>query len=195
MRALKRNAVIIVVLLFVAAAVYLNWSYGKTEEDILTSGIDGEEVAETNAEDAESTETDLYFTENEEEDTLETSSGETDSEYFAQVRLDRTQARDEATETLKIITETDGASQDTIDDALSEIALIAERTEREAEIESMIMAKGFSECVVYMSGDGVTVTVDAPGEELTDSDVAKITDIITSETEFSAADLKIVEID
>ena len=195
MRALKRNAVIIVVLLFVAAAVYLNWSYGKTEEDILTSGIDGEEVAETNAEDAESTETDIYFTENEEEDTLETSSGETDSEYFAQVRLDRTQARDEATETLKIITETDGASQDTIDDALSEIALIAERTEREAEIESMIMAKGFSECVVYMSGDGVTVTVDAPGEELTDSDVAKITDIITSETEFSAADLKIVEID
>jgi stage III sporulation protein AH len=195
MKAFKRNAVIITVLLFVAVAVYLNWSYSRNEEELETSAdtekTDLEkEAAITEDGDAEES-TELYFTDEDEETSAETES----SDYFAQARLERSQARDAATETLKVITETEGASQETIDDALADMSSIAAWTEQEAEIESLITAKGFSECVVYISEDGVTVTVATPEEGMSSTAIAKITDVVTSETGCAAADIKIVEID
>lgn len=192
MKAFKRNAVIITVLLFVAVAVYLNWSYSRGEETAETGADAAQTALEQEAaatEDGEST--GLYFSE---EDT-ETAAGENDSSsYFSKVRLDRSQARDAATETLKVITETEGAAQEAIDEAVSGISEIAANTEREAEVESLVTAKGFSDCVVYISDSGVTVTVAAPEEGLTSAEVAQITEIVTEGVGCSASDIKIVEV-
>lgn len=194
MKILKRNAVIVTVLLFVSVAVYLNWSYNQDEE---AGGI--EQNSEMSAALGESTEeigkdqsAGLYYTGD--EVNVSSSAGGELSEYFASVRLSRQQARYEATETLTAISETESASQEMIDDAVNRIMQLADWTVLESELESLIIAKGFEECVVYISDEGVNVTVPAPVDGLPTASVARITEIITDKTEFSAADLSIIEI-
>ncbi len=199
MKRFKRNAVIVTVLLFVAVAVYLNWSYGKEEEP-------GAET-QTNAED-ESSE---IMIQNEHADVA--GAGENAGLYygedgvsanllkeeiisrFDEMRLDRVQARDSAKAALITVTEAEGASQETINEALSRITQMAEYTVLETEIETLVKSKGFSECVVFVSLEGVTVTVTPQTiEGLSTAAVARITDIVTEKTHFTAEDLNIVEI-
>ena len=114
--------------------------------------------------------------------------------YFDQVRLNRRQARDEATATLSTISETAGASQEAIDAALAQMMQLAGWTAQEAELESLITAKGFENCVVFIAEDGVTVTVSVDVEGLSTAGAAKIADIVTAETGCAASDIKIIEI-
>ena len=174
MKKVKRNAVILTVLLFVCAAVYLNWSYGQKEKQDVLSG-EADESAEGQVL------------------TGQTNGTDTD-EYFASARLNRQQARNEASQTLQTVSTTEGIPQETIDTAAEQMMKIAEWTVKEAEIESMIVAKGFKDCMVFMTDDSVTVTVVRPEEGLSSAAVAKITDIITSETDYKADALKIIEI-
>ena len=171
MEKVKRNAVIFIVLLFVGAAVYLNWSYGQ-KEDVSVPKDAGDKTEVLSGDNA---------------------SGES-GEYFASVRLNRQQARNEASQTLQTVSVTEGIPQEQIDAAAEQMMQIAEWTVKEAELESMIVAKGFADCVVFMTDDGVTVTVAKPEEGLSSSAVAKITDIITSETSYTVDSLKIIEV-
>ena len=61
-------------------------------------------------------------------------------------------------------------------------------------LEGEIMAKGYEECVVFITQDGVTVTVPAPSEGLSRAAVARITDVVLDGTEFVASQLRIVEV-
>ena len=206
MKVFKRNAVIITVLVFVCAAVYLNWSYNKKTEEASTAGQENEEQLITSVD--ENTGTDEaqpldQVTEDKTEDAGLYYTGSTETaglsaeleDYFAQVRLERQQARDEAAATLETVASAQGASQETIDEALAGMTQIAQWTVKEAELENLIRAKGFLDCVVYLSEDGASVTV-APAEKegLTNVSVAKITDVIVSETDFTAEQLKVIEI-
>ena len=202
MKKFKRNIIVFAVLVFVCAAVYLNWSYNQKEQDAATlgqtdtenSGIEDvsadltDEAEETAASDesAETEDAGLYYTPDETDVTV--------SEYFANVRLNRSQARDSAVQTLATVSETEGASQETIDTALSEITQVAEYTVLEAELESLILAKGFEECVVFINDGGIDVTVPASGEGLSTAAVARITDIVLTETDFEADNLTIIEV-
>lgn len=195
MKVFKRNAVIITVLLFVGAAVYLNWSYSKKVEDASTAG-DSVDVETTS--DLSTPEANTLAAESEDEDSAglfysEDNSTSTYDEYFAQVRLERQQARDEASATLQTVATTDGASQETVNEALDSMTRIADYTVKEAELENLIRAKGFIDCVVYLSDSGASVTV-AAEEGLSQVAVAKITDVIVSETDFSADQLNVIEI-
>ncbi len=215
MKTFKRNAVIITILLFVCAAVYLNWSYNEKVDDAQTAGenidsqagetLDENKVEESGEKDVESQnesdqQTDdnsddsagLFYTGDGSQQTV--TSGQDMDEYFAQVRLERQQARDEASATLETVASAEGASQETIDEALAKMTQIADWTSKEAELENLIKARGFSDCVVYLSEDGASVTVTASGSGLNESDVAKITDVIVSETDFTADQLKVIEI-
>ena len=180
MRNFKKAAVLTSVLLFVALAVYLNWSYNKKEEDVSAN-------AETTlAEEPELEEAGLFYEKPEEVKSV--------SAYFETVRLNRSRARDEAVQTLSNVSETEGASQETVDMALAEISQVAEYSMMEAELEGLILAKGFEECVVFITDDGVDVTVPASSDGLSTAEVARITDAVLSETNFTADNLKIVEV-
>lgn len=196
MKTFKRNAIIVSVLVFVCAAVYLNWQYNKNGEkakelgtaaktEALSDDIGGDKEAasdiDTKAEDAS-----LYYTGEDEADTM--------TEYFASVRLNRSQARDSAVQTLSTVSETEGASQETIDQALAEISKVAEYTMKEAELEGLLLAKGFDDCVVFINDGGIDVTVPAPLEGLSTAAVARITDVVTSETDFTAENLTVIEV-
>ena len=179
MKHLKRNITIVTVLVFVCAAVYLNWSYnnswGKADEAM----VKAEDAAMLKAEEA-------YAAKN--------GKGQAASDYFAEARLNRQVSRDEALELLETAAASDGASQETIDSAMSAISAMANYSMRETQLENLLIAKDFSDCVVYMTDDSITVAVPAPEEGLSAASVARITETVTAETDYTASQLNVIEI-
>lgn len=180
---LKRNIVMATVLLFVCAAVYLNWSYNSQMGQANEAMAAAEDAAMAAAEQE-------YLMSSAQEE----AEAEAVSAYFATARLTRQQSRDEALSLLETATTSETASQETIDSALESIAAMATWSMQEAQIENLLLAKEFEECVVYMSGEGITVAVPAPVEGLSEAAVARITDTITTETGYTASQLKIIEV-
>lgn len=182
----KRNLTVLTVVLFVAAAVYFNWSYnqqfGTADADMVMAEDDAMEKAGVKPKETPEAET-------EKED-----SDSSVSDYFAQARLTRQQARDEALNLLESASSADGASQETIDSAMTAISAMATDSMTETRIENLLLAKGYADCVAYITGDGISVAVPSPPDGLTSAQVAAITDVITTDTEFSASQLKVVEV-
>lgn len=184
MKLFKRNAIILTVVMFLCVAVYLNWSYNKnhSDEDELgtmdvSTGTEAEDISDSGL---------IY----DGDDTL----AQEISDYFYDARLTRQQARDSAISTLQEASRIEGASQESIDMALNEITVMAGYSLTEAEIETLIKAKGFSDCVVFLEEDSATIAVPAPQEGLSTSAVSRITDTILSETELTAEQINIIEI-
>ena len=113
------------------------------------------------------------------------------SNYFAQTILSRKQARDEALEVLKTVVESDKALPKTIETALNDISQIAKDIETEANIETLIEAKGFSECIAVVSEGKATIIVKTDG--LLANEVAQINEIVYEASGILPANLKIIE--
>ena len=114
------------------------------------------------------------------------------TDYFAAVRLSRQQARDSA---LTLIQEAMSYSEDP--DALQnneQIGQIVQTALTEAQIESLVIAKGYAECVAYISDGGISVAVATPEGGLQQSDVAVIADIILTQSEFTMEQIRVVEV-
>ena len=166
----KRGAVYGVIALLLCAAAYLNWSYVDTPEDLLAAQqTDAQADTQTDA-------------------SADSTAGEGD--YFASSRLTRTQARDEAVSELS---ESDTADQSAKDDAAAQISALADDTVAEANIESLIRAKGYEDAVVMLGDSSANIVVAPPDGGLQAEDVAVIRDIVISETGMTAGQIKIVE--
>lgn len=176
MNKVKRNVVTLTVLLFVCAAVYLNWSYNNRW------GVSDQAMVKAEDEAMESAER------------MDNTQAVGVSSYFATARLTRQTARDEALNLLEISAASQSASQETIDVAMETISAMAEASLLETQIENMLIAKEYADCVTYITENGITVTVPVPPEGLTSDAAARITDIITSETEFTMDQINIIEI-
>ena len=164
----KRGAIYGVIALLLCVAVYLNWSYVDTPDELLAAD-------QTNP------------------DSTETSGTAEDQDYFAASRLSREQARDEAVSTLKELAESETADQTAKDEAAAQISALAEDSVTEANIESMIRAKGYEDAVVMIGDESVNVVVAPPEGGLQATDVTVIKDIVVAEAGVTAGQIKIVE--
>lgn len=164
----KRGAIYGVIALLLCVAVYLNWSYVDTPDELLAAD-------QTNP------------------DSTETSGTAKDQDYFAASRLSREQARDEAVSTLKELSESETADQTAKDEAAAQISALAEDSVTEANIESMIRAKGYEDAVVMIGDESVNVVVAPPEGGLQATDVTVIKDIVAAEAGVTAGQIKIVE--
>ncbi len=173
----KRNLTMLAVMMFVCAAVALNWTYNNRWGAPDTEMVYAEDVAMLAAE--------ASF-----EESLLTAG----SEYFAEARLTRQLSRDEALSLLETAASSDGASQETIDSVMNAISTMASCSMQESQIENLLIAKEFEDCVVYIGNNCVTVAVPAPSDGLSQEAVAQITDIICSETNYEASQLSIIEV-
>lgn len=81
-------------------------------------------------------------------------------------------------------------SSDAKQKAENSLLAMAEAMDKENECETLLAAKGFGECVVFVSDDSVNVTV--AGKELTSVEAAQINDVIFSITEIK--NIKIINI-
>lgn len=178
----KRNAVVATVLLFVCAAVYLNWRY---------AGDVAEQVSGTVQESGESTrvlgEAALVGGE------IVTGEGAETAGYFDSARLSRQQSRDNALSLLREASEQENVEQAALDEANRAIQTLAGYTMLENQIENLVIAKGYADCVTFMGDNSVSVVVSAADDGLQTEDVAKITDIVLTETNYTADQIKILE--
>lgn len=173
----KRNLTMLAVMMFVCAAVALNWTYNNRWGTPDTEMVYAEDEMMLAAE--------ASF-----EESLMTAG----TEYFAEARLTRQLSRDEALSLLETAASSDGASQETIDSVMNAISAMATCSMQESQIENLLIAKDFEDCVVYIGNESVTVAVPAPVEGLSEDEVARITDIICNETQYKAAQLSIIEV-
>ena len=173
----KRNLTVLAVLSFVCAAVALNWTYnsrwGKPDAEMVYAEDEAMAAAQTDF--ARSL----------------TTAG---TEYFAEARLTRQVSRDEALELLQTAASSEAASQETIDSAMNAISRMAACSMQEAQIENLLLAKEFDDCVVYIGEDAITVAGPAPMEGLSEEAVARITDVICTETSYGPEQLNIIEV-
>jgi len=182
---LKRNVLIAAVLIFVGAAAYLNWSYNQ-RWGTASSAMAEKEDEMTTAVNA------ILGRDGGEEYTAATATAV--SGYFAQARLTRQQSRDQALSLLETAASAETATAETIDAAMKEITAMANWSLLESRIENELLAKSFAECVVYLSDDKCTVAVPSPPDGLAEADVALITDAVMANSDYSAAQINVIEV-
>ncbi len=111
--------------------------------------------------------------------------------YFEAMQLSRKQARDEAMEVLLTVAESSTAVEEMKAEAMDSIAQIAEDIEKETNIETLILAKGFAKCVAVVNGDSASVIVQSEG--LLPSEIAQISEIVYEQAGILPVNLKIIE--
>ncbi len=189
MKLWKRNAVVAAIVLFVCVAVYLNWSYQKEGADV---GV-GKTLGQAALVDAKTADPLLPASADVSPAPSESVPPAASTGYFAAARLNRQQARDSALGILQDTLASDGAEEAAKADAGAAIETLASVTVSEAQIENLVIAKGYADCVAFISDGGVSVVVSATENGLQDADVAKITEIVTGETGVPAGQIKIIE--
>ena len=175
----KKNLIAAAVLVVVCAGIYMNWMYTNDETvDDLTVVLDAEKVMS--------------------EDGLVIEVGgitdpeDTFTDYFAAVRLSRQQARDSAVELLQeAMSYADAEQAEKSNEKLEEIIQTALT---EAQIESLVIAKGYADCVAYMTEQGISIAVATPEGGMQKDDVAVITDIVLTQSDYTVAQIRVVEV-
>ncbi|MBR6776326.1 MAG: SpoIIIAH-like family protein [Clostridia bacterium] len=115
---------------------------------------------------------------------------DTKNDFFASAILNREQTRDESMEVLNQLANNPDALPDTKEDALNAIAQLVEDMNAEANIETLVKAKGFEECVAIVSDENCTVIVSSGG--LNAAETAMILEIVCQQTDASPENVKII---
>lgn len=182
MKIWKKNLVAAAVLVTVCTGIYMNWLYTEQQTAAdLTETIDAEKVMSDELLELE----DLQVI-------AEGEAQNTSQDYFAAVRLSRQQARDSA---VNLLQEAMAYSDQTkAAESSAELEDIVQTALTEAQIESLVIAKGYLDCVAYMSNTGISVAVSTPEGGLAAEDVAVIADIVMTQSEYTLDEIRIVEV-
>lgn len=176
----KRNLVAAAVLVTVCAGIYINWLYTEDQAVMnLTDTLNAEKLLDS----------DMLVMGT--DDLLDIDSNST-SDYFSAVRLSRQQARDSAVGLLQEAMAYSDAEASV--ETNEQLESIVQTALSEAQIESLIIAKGYADCVAYMTDDGVSVAVASPEGGLQETDVAVIADIVISQSSYGIEDIRVVDV-
>ncbi len=175
----KKQILLPVLVLALAAAIYINWQFaGNAKTDnIGTNSVDNnlgdaEFVGNPNVSVNAATELELYF---------------------QGARADREVARDDALAELDQIGSNIKATDDEISAAIKQRMLIASNIEAEANIETLVKAKGFKDCVAVINADNVNIVV--ASDALSQSELLQIQDIVVSQHKISFDKIKIINVE
>lgn len=180
MKTWKRNAIVATVLVLICAGVYLNWNAAQSQPVDLLDTLDAEQVMNS-----------AEFTLAQEEANTVSFNGSDDD--FAQIRLTRQESRDSAVELLQeTLTYESDNSAATV--AAATLDNIVGDALAESQVESLVIAKGYEDCVVYMNENNIHVAVSAPAEGLAEADIALISDLVTTQTDYTMDEIRIIEV-
>ncbi len=175
----KRNLIIIGVVLLIGVAVWLNWII-FANNDGGYSGYDKNSGMETN-----------YGVDTDASGGVDTDAGLIGENFFASTQVSRQRARDEAIEVLQSIVDSASANEVEKSQAIADISILAKDMKAESNIETLIIAKGFEQCVAVINGEEVSVVVKA--EELTPSDIAIINEVVFDQTGIKPLNVRITK--
>lgn len=111
-------------------------------------------------------------------------------DYFTATALNRQQSRAEAIDVLKMVTESSESSEEAKAEASEKISQIALDIQNESNIETLVKAKGFEDCVAVISDGAVSVIVGA--ESLQAAEAAQILSIVYDTTGISPENISII---
>ena len=175
----KTNLLAAGVLVVVCAGIYMNWMYTNAKDVAdLTDKLDAQTVLSDNG---------VVL-----DDKVENMDNNLTVDYFAAVRLSRQEARDSALNLLQEAMAYGDANQK--EESNEQLEKIVQTALCEAQIESLIIAKGYADCVAYMSDSGISVAVAAPEGGIDNADVAVIADIVITQTDLTIAQIRVVEV-
>ena len=172
----KRNFIIVGAVLLIAAAIVVNFAVlsSKNNDD----GFDYDQSAGVN---------DGIPNQN----TGTIAPTDTKDTYFSSVQISRQRTRDEAIEVLQGVVDNQSSTETAKNEALAEINKLAAVMEDEANIETLVVAKGFEECVAVISGDEISVVVKSEG--LIASEISQINEIVYQQAGILPVNITIIE--
>lgn len=195
-------------------AVYLNWQYTRTGADsyIMTEDasvlqqelmdtIESSQLTEMDlTETAVNPEGDLLAVSNEDEvknygdAQLVATTEKSTQKYFEETRLSRQKSRDEALDVLQKTLKNAKLSDTEKTNATAELSKIVKDITAESDIENLVKAKGFTDCVAFINGDKISVAVQVSNGNLTKQNVAQIRDIVLNKTQVPTQNIVIIEV-
>lgn len=203
MRALSKNTRRVTALTLAAAlvvAVYLNWQYANADLPLA-----GEETTlQVSAEvDTPPAVQDELMTEAEATSGVGKNYGEAQlvsvanssgAEFFEEARLKRDKAHDEALDTIRKTLKSSSLSSEEKKEYTAQIAANLEDLHAENEIETLIRAKGFADCLCFLQSGRADLTVMTAGDGLTGAQVAQIRDVVLNKSSVTAQNITVTEV-
>ena len=169
----KRNMVIAASFVLVAVALIVGISvFGKEEDGFDYSQGVGLDQSETN-------------------ETQASTQGNATDTYFSSVQVNRQRTRDEALEVLQGVVDNTDSTATAKEEALAEINKMAKVMEAEANIETLVVAKGFEECVAVISGESASIVVRSDG--LQAAQISQINEIVYEQSGILPVNIKIIQ--
>ena len=172
----KKNFVIAGAVLLIAAAVIINFAVFSSSEK--GDGYDYDQSVGTDGNDTTNT-------------PGNTDTTPTADSYFSSVQLNRQRTRDEAIEVLQSVVDNQSSTETAKNEALAEINKLAGAMETEANIETLIIAKGFEECVAVLSGENASIVVKSEG--LLPAQISQINEIVYQQSGILPVNITIIE--
>ena len=224
MRALSgntRKATAVTLAAALVIAVYLNWQYARaditpqTEDDTLmvsAEPVDAEAEMESTAAvaaqvedvpvqadailDELPTEAEAVSSANKNygEAQLVSVASDSGAKFFEQARLKRQKAHDEAMDSIKKTMKASSLSAEEKKEYASQLTANLEDLNAENEIETLIRAKGFADCLCFLQSGRADLTVMTSGQPLTAAQVAQIRDVVLSKSSVTAQNITVVEV-
>lgn len=186
-------------------AVYLNWQYSRVEDDSYISAQDAatlngqfEQTAQqtqlTNPEGDMLAVTSDEEIENYGDAQLVATSGKSAQKYFEETRLTREKSRDEALDVLQKTLKNAKISDAEKVNATEKLSRVVQDITTETDVENLVKAKGFAECVAFINGEKITVAVRTSGGDITPQQVAQVRDIVLGKTTVEAQNIVVIEV-
>ena len=168
----KKQVITSVLVLILAAAIYINWQYSdtlmgakSTDENKLKTGK-AEYVA--------------------------TNKVKVETGYFAEARAERESTYNDAVAELEALEKNAKAGEEEKASAYQAHIRLIERQEKQTNIESLVKAKSFSDCFCVISDQEVSVVVKA--EDLSGSEILQIQDVVVSVVDVPLDSIKIIHV-
>lgn len=173
----KKQIITATLALALGAAVFVNWYYTKPEvQTNLSSEKTTRYAEEENLGDAQ------YVS----------ATTAASTETFADFRLKRDSARDEAKETLNAIIKDSKSSPDAVSKATDSLQAIADNIKDETDLENLITAKISGSCIVVLDGDICQVIVE--NGRLTQNVSLQIKELVVKQTKIPSKNITIIEL-
>lgn len=202
----RRQFTLLTLVAALGVAVYLNWEYAKSDallpDDAQAAAADSGVSVSVGVEQETGALTDPLTTDTASSegnknygDAQLVSIGQKSSDqYFDEARLSREKSRDEALDTLEKSLKKANLSEEEKAELTARLSGVVESITAESDIENLVKAKGFVDCVAFVDDGKVNVTVQTPGEGLDQEQVAQIRDVVLSRCEVKAQDITVVEV-
>ena len=201
MRAISKNtrkATAITLAAALVIAVYLNWQYARTgvtlEEDAVNVSAVSQETVPVTDELMTEAEAVSSANKNYGEAQLVSVANDSGSKFFEEARLKREKAHDAALDTIQKTLKSSNLSAEEKKSYAQQLTGNLEDLNAENEIETLVKAKGFADCLCFLQSGRADLTVMTSGDALTAAQVAQIRDIVLSKSSVTAQNITVVEV-